>query len=67
MLNAGTTVIFEGGHNAKGDGLLELALKFRVGPVIHVFKLFKHPGETLQLVLSGMLKKNQGMFPRGWP
>ncbi len=51
-----------GGHGAKGDGILDIVVKFRVEPVIHVLKLFKHPGEVLRLVLSGMLKKNQGGF-----
>lgn len=52
-----------GGYKAKGDGRLDLVLKFRVEQVIHVFKLFRHPGETLRLVLTGALKKNLGGFP----
>lgn len=52
-----------GGHKAKGDGTLDLVLKFRVEQVIHVLKLFRYPRETLRLDLTGTLKKNLGGFP----
>jgi hypothetical protein len=52
-----------GGHKAKGDGCLDLVLKFRCDQVIQVLKLFKHPGETLRLTLTGTLKKTLDCSP----
>jgi hypothetical protein len=46
-----------GSHSVVKDGYLDLTLKFRCEQVIHVLKLFKHPGETLRLTLAGTLKK----------
>jgi len=51
-----------GSHSAAGDGYTDLVLKFRVEQVIHVLKLFKHSGETLQLTLTSTLKKTEGCF-----
>jgi hypothetical protein len=48
-----------GRHASGGDGYTDLVLKFRVEQVIHVLKLFNHPGETLRLTLIGTLKKTQ--------
>jgi hypothetical protein len=50
------------GHSAAGDGYLDLILKFRIEQVIHVLKLFKHSGETLQLTLTSTLKKSRDCF-----
>jgi len=52
-----------GGHSARGDGYLDLTLKFRCEQVIHVLKLFKYHDETLRLTLSSSLKKTEGCFP----
>lgn len=52
-----------GGHSAKGDGYLDLTLKFQCYQVIHVLKLFNYPGETLRLTLTGTLKKTMGSNP----
>lgn len=51
------------GHSKGKDGYLDLTLKFRCEQVIHVLKLFKHPGDTLRLVLTGALKKTESSFP----
>lgn len=54
-----------GGHASKGDGYIDLVLKFRCDQVINVLKLFNYPGETLRLTLTGTLKKTMDCDPVG--
>jgi hypothetical protein len=48
------------GHSFGADGYLDLTLKFRVEQVLYVLKLFKHPNETLKLIVTGSLKNTEG-------
>jgi len=49
-----------GGHSAGQDSYLDLTLTFRVEQVIHALKLFKHPGQSLRITITGSLKKTEG-------
>ena len=50
-------------HKSKGDGNLDLVLKFRCDQVIYAFQLYKYHCKTLRLTLTGTLKKTSGSNP----
>jgi hypothetical protein len=51
------------GHKSRGDGYLDLVLKFRNLQVFSILKLFRHPGETLRLTITGALKNTYESIP----